>query len=75
MQKALQREIRREIRSLQKEAKRITRIKEPGSAYRLSMLFARIRDLRLLMDRVLEASYDTLKKIFVRVFVDKQQLL
>ena len=52
----------------------IVRSKKPGSAYALSQLYAKIRHLNALLADLLEASYDVLKRLFVKVFIDKQAI-
>lgn len=74
MQKALEAHIRAEIKDLRGQAKIITRSRKPGSAYALALLYAKIRHLNALLADLLEASYDVLKRLFVKVFIDKQPI-
>lgn len=75
MQKELEKHIKKEIRHLRKEANRIVRLSKPGAAFHLNELYARIRRLSNLLAEILEASYDVLKRIFIRVFIDRQPIL
>lgn len=75
MQKKLQSHIKDEIRTLRKEARKIVRLNKPGAAYKLNELYAKIRHLNSLMSSLLEASYEVLKRIFIRVFIDKQSIV
>jgi uncharacterized protein (DUF2344 family) len=75
MQKTLKKEIRKEVKSLRKEVRRITRTTKPGKAYKLNSLYARIRRLNAMIAELAEASYEVLKRLFVRVFIDKQTIL
>lgn len=74
MQQKLTTHIRGEVRTLRREAHRVTRVGKPGAAYHLNQLYARIRRLNALLSELLEASLDVLKRLFIRVFIDKQAL-
>ena len=75
MQKQLERHIRTEIKKLNKEAKRIARMSKPGAAYYLNELYSRIRRLNSLLHELFEASLDIMKRLYVRVFIDKQPII
>lgn len=75
MQKELEKHIREEVKKLRKQAKQIARIGKPGAAFHLNQLYTRIRHLNALLAEILEASYDVLKRLFVKVFIDKQSIL
>jgi hypothetical protein len=72
MQKQLEDHIRTEIKKLRKQAKTIARINQPGGAYRLNMLYMRIHHLNALLHELLHSSVEVVKRLFIRVFVDKQ---
>lgn len=74
MQKQLEAHIRSEVKELRKQTKLIIRSRKPGSAYALAQMYAKIRHLNALLADLLEASYDVLKRLFVKVFVDKQAI-
>ena len=74
MQKRLEAHIRAEVKELRKQTRLIVRSRKPGSAYALAQLYAKIRHLNALLADLLEASYDVLKRLFVKVFVDKQAI-
>ena|SRR3989344_8389933 len=75
MQKQLEQHIRMEVKKLRKEANRIARIGKPGGAYHLNNLYSRIRHLNALLAELLEAGYDVLKRLFIRIFIDRQTIL
>lgn len=75
MQKQLEKHIRDEVKKLRKEAKRVARISQPGGAERLNNLYARMRQLNALLAHILHASVDAVKRLFIRVFIDKQTLI
>jgi hypothetical protein len=75
MQKQLEAHIRTEIKKLRKQAKVIARINQPGGAYRLNLLYLRIHHLNALLHELLSSSVEVLKRLFIRVFVDKQTVL
>lgn len=75
MQKELEKHIRAEVKNLRKQAQQIARMNKPGAAYHLNILYRRIRHLNSLLSEILSASYDVLKKLFIRVFIDRQAIL
>lgn len=74
MQKDLEAHIRAEVKQLRTQTKLIIRSRKPGSAYALAQLYAKIRHLNALLADLLEASYDVLKRLFVKVFIDRQPI-
>lgn len=74
MQKQLEDHIRTEVKHLRSQARYIIRSRKPGSAYALTQLYAKIRHLNALLADLLDASYDVLKRLFVKVFIDKQAI-
>jgi hypothetical protein len=75
MQKELEKHIRAEVKQLRKQAQMIARMSKPGAAYHLNQLYTRIHHLNALLAEIFEASYDVLKRFFIRVFIDKQPIL
>ncbi len=71
----LQKHIRKEVYSLESEAHAAARSSRPGSAHRLNEIYAKIRRLNSLLAEILEASIEVLKRLFIRVFIDKQSIL
>ena len=75
MQERLQDHIEQETQRLRREARRISRLGQPGRAYHLNELYKQIRQLQLLLATILVASYEHLKRFFVRTFIDHQPIL
>jgi len=75
MQKQLETHIREEVKKLRKQAHHIAKLREPGSAYHLSKLYARIRQFNTLLSGLLEAGTDVIRRFFIRVFIDRQPIL
>lgn len=75
MQKQLEAHIKTEIKKLRKQAKTIARINQPGGAYRLNMLYLRIHHLNALLAEMFSSSVEVLKRLFIKVFIDKQAVL
>lgn len=75
MQEKLTKIIRQEVRKLNRQIRSIPSSSTPGSAHKLNMLFARIRRLNSLFAEILEASFDVLRRLFIRVFIDEQPIL
>ena len=74
MQKQLEQHIRTEVKLLHKQAKKIV-LSKPGAAHHLSELYTRIHKLNKLLSAIFEASVETVKRIFIRVFIDRQPIL
>lgn len=74
MQKELQTHILAEVKKLRKQAKTIAAMSRPGGAYKLNQLYARIRRLNALLSSLLDASVDVIKRLFIRIFIDKQNI-
>ena len=75
MRQQLSAYIQKEIKSLRKQVrKQAFRASKPGSAHKLNELYTKIRRLNNLLSELMEASVDVLKRIFIRVFIDKQSI-
>lgn len=75
MRKELGVYIQKEIKVLRKEVRRKAfRASKPGSAYKLNDLYSKIRRLNSLLAELMETSVDVLKRIFIRVLIDKQSI-
>ena len=76
MQRRLKVHIEKDVKRLQKQIKRAARrASEPGAAYKINQLYARIRRLNALLAELLEASHEVLKRLYVKIFVDKQTVI
>lgn len=76
LQKHLRSHIEKEVKKLQKEVKYAARrASKPGSAYKINGLYARIRRLNALLADLLDASHEVLKRLYVKIFVDKQTVI
>ena len=75
MQKKLREKIRSEVGVLRAQIRSIPASSHPGAAYRLNRLYARIRMLNRLLATLLESSFDVIKRLFIRVFIDEQPIL
>mgnify|MGYP000113430717 CR=1 FL=1 len=75
MQLELKGHIEQEVQKLHKEAVRVAKLNRPGAAYRLNELYSRIHKLNKLLSDLFDASVDVVKRIFIRVFIDRQPIL
>ncbi len=75
MQQNLQRHIEQEVKTLRHEAARLTRATDAGAAFELTKLYAKIRRMNRLFSELVDASVDVVKRLFIRVFVDRQAIL
>lgn len=75
MRKELGQYIQKEIKDLRKQVRRKAfRASKPGSAHRLNELYSKIRRLNSLLAELLDTSVDVIKRLFIRVFIDKQSI-
>ncbi len=71
----LEQHIEKEVAKLEKSARALARARKPGSAFHLNELYAKIRKLHSLMGRLVELAEDVLKRLFIKVFIDRQSIL
>jgi hypothetical protein len=71
----LEAHIRREIKDLHAQAKMSVRPGKAGSAYKVNEIYAKIRRLNSLLRDLFEASVEVIRRLFIRVFIDKQSIL
>lgn len=74
MQREIAKHIKVEIKKLRKEARRVARVSQPGGAYHLVQVYSKIHRLNALMKELLETSLEVLKRLYVRIFVDRQPI-
>lgn len=76
MRMELQKEIEKEVVELHREVKRARkRLTRPGAAYKLNALYARMRRLNSLIAELIDAAYDVVKRLFIKVVIDRQKVL
>lgn len=75
MQREIASHIQAEVKHLRAEAKTIARLSKPGAAYQLNILYAKIHRLNALLAEIYQAGKDAIKRLYVRIFVDKQPIL
>lgn len=75
MQQKLTEKIRTEVRQLRRQIRSIPASGKAGAAFELNTLYARIRMLNRLLSTLWEASFDAIKRLFIRTFIDEQSIL
>ena len=76
MRSQLKKEIEKEVLELEHEVKRAKRrLTRPGAAYKVNALYARIRRLNALISELFDAAYDAIKRLFIKVVIDRQKVL
>ncbi len=77
MRRRLTRHLEREVGQLERKAKREARRiqKKKGSAYFLNEAYARIRKIRSLIAELTQAAADLVRRLYIRLFIDHQQLV
>jgi len=67
--------IQKEIKTLRKIArKKSFHASKPGSAHQINDIYSKIRRLNTLLAELMETSVDAIKRLFIKVFIDKQSL-
>jgi len=75
MRKSLGVYIQKEIKTLRKIArKKSFHSSKPGSAHQINDIYSKIRRLNTLFTELMETSVDAIKRLFIKVFIDKQSL-
>ncbi len=74
MQQKLVAHIHQEIHALNKEARKLSRSNRRGAAFLLTEVYKKIRHLSSLIEEILMAGADVVKRFYVAVFIDKQSL-
>ena len=71
----LEQHIEKEVMKLERSARALAKSGKPGAAFHLTVLYAKIRKLNSLLDKLVEFAEDVLKRLFIKVFIDKQTVL
>ncbi len=74
MQQALTQHIQHEVTALRNQAKALTKASRPGAAFELTQIYAKIHRLNGMIVELLTASLETVKRLFIRVFIDRQSI-
>ena len=64
-----------EVRQLERRAKKLARSSREGGAFLLNELYARIRKIQALMGELVELAAEVVQRLYVRLFIDHQQLV
>lgn len=76
MQKNLETRMNGDIKKIYKQLQTSgLKAHKPGSAYRYSVLYGKIRRLRSVMAATFSASADVIRRLYIRIFIDKQEVL
>ncbi|HLC75556.1 MAG TPA: hypothetical protein VJB82_00330 [Candidatus Peribacterales bacterium] len=75
MRRHLTRHLQHEVRELEKRSARMARSRKKGSAYLLNELYAKIRRIQTLIAELIDAAADVVKRLYIRLFIDHQQLV
>ena len=75
MRGRLTRHLEHDVRQLERRAKRMARRVGKGSAYLLNELYARIRKIQALIAELVDATAEVVRRLYIRLFVDHQQLV
>lgn len=76
MQQKITEHITNEIKMLQKKVRKSAgKATKAGNAYKLNQVYARMRQLNRLLSHILESSYEVVKRLFIRIFIDKQTVI
>lgn|SRR3989338_336367 len=74
MQKNIQKHIQGEVKKLRKQAKKLS-LTQPGAAHHLVQIYAKIHHLNAILGQMFEAGFDMVKRLYIRIFVDRQPII
>ena len=63
------------MNELERTSRRIARLSSRGSAYLLTQTYARIRKIQSLIEELVDAALEVIERLYVRLFIDHQQLV
>lgn len=75
MQQKLVAHLEKELKSVEKQARKLARSRKRGSAFMLSELYKNIHRLTALIADLLQASAEIIKRFYISVFIDRQPLV
>ena len=75
MRKRLTSHLQREMRQLERKARSMARSAKKGSAYLLNELYAKIRRIQSLIAELIDAAAEVVRQLYIRLFIDHQQLV
>lgn len=75
MQKKLITHLEKEIRTIERRARKLARSNARGSAFLLSELYKKIRRLTSLIGDMIRASAEVIKRFYISVFIDHQPMV
>lgn len=75
MQKELIRHLEKEMKTIRRQTRTISRSNARGSAYLLSELYKKLRRLSELISQIAYASADVIKRFYISVFIDHQPMV
>jgi hypothetical protein len=75
MRSRLTNHLQKEVRQLERRAKRMARNSQKGGAFLLNELYARIRKIQALIAELMDAAAEMVKQLYIRLFIDRQQLV
>ncbi|MBP9773781.1 MAG: hypothetical protein KBD00_04080 [Candidatus Peribacteraceae bacterium] len=74
MQEKIIAHIHSEVHALDKQAHKLAKSRSKGSAYALTEIYKKIRRLSSVIDELLGASADMIKRFYIALFIDRQTL-
>jgi hypothetical protein len=75
MRTRLTHHLQSEVRELEHQARKLAQSVRQGSAYVLNELYAKIRRIQMLIVELLDAAEEVIRRLYIRLFIDHQQLV
>ncbi len=75
MQQRLVQHIQKEMEVLGRQAHSLAHAAQRGAAFALNELYRKIRRLSLLMEEIIRASAELIRRFYIAVFIDNQPIL
>lgn len=74
MQQKLVQHLRKEISSIKRQARKVSKSNARGAAWTLAELYKKIRSLSSLITEILHASTEMIRRFYISIFIDQQSL-
>jgi len=75
MQRELIRHLEKEVRTIRKQVRSVSKSRARGSAYILSELYKKLRRLNDLIAQIMHASAEVVRRFYISVFIDRQPMI
>ncbi|MBT3835600.1 hypothetical protein HOF56_05160 [Candidatus Peribacteria bacterium] len=75
MRSKLKQKLKKEMKGLERKAFNASKSSKKGSAHTLNELYARIRKVQNLISELIDATFDLVKRLYIKMFIDHQKVV